>query len=156
MVKYRRKLITFACTKLCTVKDYPHIMSPLSLASTVVRHHRRGGGGNGPLLVAGAENSVKEGRPSRWTEGLEAMFERISHQTGTPHMMNNIGEGDGGKHPFPSKSPLRAPLTLVALKNSRRWGKGSIQTQILRKVWKENRKIILSKRQRQCFPKQDV
>lgn len=63
MVKYRRKLITFACTKLCTMKDYPHIMSPLNLPSTVVRHHRRGGGGNGPLLVAGAENSVKVDHP---------------------------------------------------------------------------------------------
>ena len=87
-------------------------MSPLNLASTIVRHHRRGGGGNGPLLVTTAENSVKEGRPSLWTEGLEAMFARISHQTGTPHMMNIIGEGDGGKHPFPSKSPLRAASNL--------------------------------------------
>lgn len=39
-------------------------VSPLKLASTGVRNHMKGGGGNVPFLVTGAEDFVKEERPS--------------------------------------------------------------------------------------------
>lgn len=68
-----------------------------------------------------------------------------------PH---NVTAGDPPPNPH-----LVLPLTLVALKNEKRGAEGNpieVQQEILRNAPTGHRNIILSMRQRQCSPKQDV
>lgn len=71
----------------------------------MVRNHIRGRGGNVPFVVTGAENFVKEERPSRWAEGLEAVLAKVSQKPGDSSV---LGRGMETSASFPSNPPLGA------------------------------------------------
>lgn len=138
-------------------KDYPHINAAFKSSKDNVRNRMRRRGGNVPFWVTAAKNFAKEGRQSRWTGGLEVVFAEVSRKTGDSSSDKRDWWSRGRKkHPFPLNPHLPLPLTLVALKNYKRHVRDIYQTEILSKVLKENRQILLSVRHRQCFPKHEA
>lgn len=98
----------------------------------------------------------REGSPDG-RAGLRLCLQRSHIRLGTPCLINVTGGAEEEKStPSPLNPHLPLPLTLVALKNYKRHVRDVYQTEILSKVLKENRQILLSVRHRQCFPKHEA
>lgn len=61
----------------------------------------KGGGGNVPFLVTGAEDFVKEERPSPWAKGLKLCWRRSHRGLGTTPVKSIIIE-EAGEESAPS------------------------------------------------------
>lgn len=96
-------------------------MSSLKLPSIIAKNQIKEERENVPLRTF-----FTEGRQSRWTEGLEAVFAKVLHKTGDAAWWRLLGEGDRGKLLFPAISSPGGASNPRCSKHYRKGEEGNI------------------------------